>query len=110
MNKLKEHIVFKTLTLLLVATLLVPSAVKFVHTFTHHKHEVCLAGKTTHLHKLDVDCDFYKFKLNKSFTLYNHFVKLFSTQEKPLEIVSQYRFLSKYQHLHYSLRGPPSLV
>lgn len=109
---LREHIIFKILTLTLVLSLFVPSIVKFTHIFTHahHKHEVCSGKKTTHLHELDSDCDFYSFKLNNNFTVSFSSIDLFSRKKKKKEIVPQYQFLSKFQHLHFSLRGPPSLI
>lgn len=110
MSQIKEHIVFKIITFSLALMLLVPSAIKFAHIFTHHNHKVCIGGQSTHIHKVDLDCDFHKFQLNQNFTLNNSYIELFSPQEKSLEIVSQYTFLSKYQRLHFSLRGPPSLI
>ena len=110
MKNLKDHILFKTLALLLVVTLLIPSVTKFAHLFAHHKHDICLGEKTTHLHEINNDCDFYKFKLATvyTFTLFNF--EFFSVQENYFEIVSQYQFLSEFQQLHTALRGPPSLV
>ena len=107
MNHIKQHIIFKIITLLLVVSLLIPTVVKFTHIFSHHEHEVCLGEKTTHLHELDLDCSFYKFKLNNNVTFSFFNVDLISPQEEQFEILSLYSFLSKYQRLHFSLRGPP---
>jgi hypothetical protein len=96
--------------LFIIAVLLVPSVVKFTHVFTHHKHEVCEGGDTTHIHKVDLDCEFHKFQLNNNFTFNNSYSELFSPQVNSLKTVSQYRFLSKYLRLPFSLRGPPSLI
>ncbi|MFD1162998.1 hypothetical protein [Hwangdonia seohaensis] len=110
MQSIKEHIAFKVITLCIAALFLVPSAVKFAHIFTHHTHEVCEGYNTTHIHKVDVDCDFYKFKLNKNFTYSFFYVDLFLEQIDTQQIASQYYFLSKYQRLQTSLRGPPTLI
>ena len=110
MSAIKKHIVFRIFTILLVASLLVPTLVKLTHFFEHHKHVICKGETSTHIHKVDLDCDFHKFQLNKNFTLNNSNLKLFLPQEKTLEIVSQYSYLSKYQRLHFSLRGPPALI
>lgn len=110
MIAIKKHIVFKILTFVLVASLLTPSVVKFTHIFAHHKHEVCLGEKTTHLHKFDRDCEFHKFKLNNNFTPSFFYVDIFNQQKEHLKIVSLYYFLSQYQRLQFSLRGPPSLI
>ena len=110
MPNLKEHIIFKTFTLALIATLLIPSIIKFCHTLSHHEHKVCLGKKSTHIHEVDLDCDFHKFQLNKTFTISNSFSALFICEELSVKIVSQYDFLNSYQKLHFALRGPPSLI
>ena len=110
MKQIKEHIIFKLITLVLVLSLFVPTVVKFNHVFVHHTHKVCLDDTTTHIHKVDLDCEFHKFQLNQNFTFNQTYLQLFSPQEKDIEIVSQYNFLSKYQRLHFSLRGPPALI
>jgi len=107
---LKEHIIFKILSFTLAWAILIPTAVKFTHVFNHYKHEVCLGEKTTHLHKLELDCKFYDFKLTKNYLLAHFSFNVFETKKLPLKIVSPYIFLSSYQKLHFSLRGPPSLV
>lgn len=110
MQDLKKHIVFKIITLIIAVVFLVPSAIKFSHVFTHHTHEVCKGELTSHIHKVDIDCDFYKFQLNKNFTYLLFNVDLFLENNEPQQIVSQYHFLSKYQRLQTSLRGPPALI
>lgn len=109
MIKLKEHITFKLFALLTVALLLTPTAIKFAHIFNHHTHKVCLGEASTHIHQVDLDCDFFKFKTNKNFTFTTFPLNLLTEKEQQLEIVSQYLFLSEYQRLHISLRGPPQI-
>lgn len=106
----KEHIVFKVLTFLLVLALLIPSTVKLIHVFEHHEHEVCIGGDTTHIHIVDFDCEFQKFQLNNNFTLSNITFEVFQLNENSNVVESFYNFLSKYQRLHFSLRGPPALI
>ena len=110
MKKAKEHIVFKSIIIILIITLLVPSVVKLAHVFENHKHEVCKNPQKTHFHEFDLDCEFYLFKLNPQTPFTNVYigVKEFCDDFKP--IISQYHFVSDYQHLAFSLRGPPSLV
>ena len=110
MNFAKEHIAFKILTIFLVVTLLVPSAVKLAHVFEHHKHEICEGGDSTHIHKVDLDCEFQKFQINNNFALTQLTFEVFKLNENSKIIESQYRFLSNYQRLHFSLRGPPAFV
>ena len=112
MSQAKEHIIFKSLTMLLVITLMFPSAIKLSHVFTHHnhKHDICKGEKTTHLHTLDLDCDFYKFQINKPFIFsktYTHKI-LSEPNRKVLNLT--YKFLINHRPLSFSLRGPPILV
>lgn len=106
----RKHIILRILSICLVCTLLFPTSFKFAHIFEHHNHEVCVGGDTTHIHQVDLDCDFQKFQLNNNLTFSTTLFKLFEAQIESSKIISQYTFLSKYQRLHFSLRGPPSLV
>ncbi|MDU8886924.1 hypothetical protein RXV94_12190 [Yeosuana sp. MJ-SS3] len=110
MQELKQHIVFKILSIALLITILIPSAVKLAHVFQNHKHEVCLEQHKTHLHTLDLECKFYKFKVNNTFTIpvFNIEIAVLKKEHKP--ILSHYSFISHFQSLHFSLRAPPQLV
>ena len=107
MYNLRHHIAFKLFAILVVAFFLAPTAVKFVHIFNHHTHKVCTNKKSTHIHQVDLDCDFFKFQINKTFTFSSFVVNLFSEKEIQPKIDSHYLFLSDFQYLHFSLRGPP---
>ena len=87
-----------------------PAAFKLAHVFEHHKHEICTGEDSTHIHQVDLDCEFHKFQLNTNFNISNAVFELFQIKKETSQIQSQYTFLSKYQQLHFSLRGPPSLV
>jgi hypothetical protein len=112
MENLKEHIAFKILAIALIITIAIPSVIKFSHVFTHHKHkhEICKGERTTHLHEIDLDCEFYKFKLNNNFTLPQYSTAIFIENNQSKEVSNQYLFLSNYQRLHFSLRGPPMSI
>lgn len=110
MQYLKEHIIFKTLAIVLVISLITPTLVKFAHVFEDHKHEVCISKQQAHLHTLDIDCEFYKFKVNKSFTFNVVNYNLQSVVNNHKISSSQYQFISEYQRLSFALRGPPQLV
>ena len=110
MSVLKQHILFKALTLILVLTLILPSAVKFTHVFEKHHHEVCYGESDAHFHTLDIECEFYNFKLNVPFTLPENVGVLTTYFEINNVITKDYSFLSDYQRLHFSLRGPPALT
>lgn len=109
LQSIKQHIGFKVATLTLVLVLLVPTAVKFIHVFNHHRHEICNGEYQTHLHTLDLDCSFQKFKLTNPFTIPVFSVDIFIPKQNHENIVAHYLFLSEFQHLHFSLRGPPQL-
>ena len=107
MQKFKEHISFKIVTLILVLTLLTPTAAKFVHIFNHHKHEICKGEYQSHLHTSNLDCSFHKFKLTTPFTIPVFSIDFFITEHNHINTIAYYLYLNEYEHLHFSLRGPP---
>lgn len=107
MNLLGQKNIFKVFTLVLAVSLLLPSATKFMHIFEDHHHEVCYGEPDAHFHTLDLDCEFYKFQLNIPFTIPENLTDLVVFPEIKTIIPSEYSFLSEYQCLHFSLRGPP---
>ncbi|MFL0352700.1 hypothetical protein [Xanthomarina sp. GH4-25] len=109
MQYTKQHILFRVFTVLLVLAVLAPSVVKLSHAYSHtnHKHEICLGEKQVHFHTLDVDCEFHKFQLNTAFTIPVNTFKVLKKQNNHQLINSQYHFISEFQQLHFSLRGPP---
>ncbi|MCX7549734.1 hypothetical protein [Xanthomarina sp. F2636L] len=109
MQEIKQHIIFRIISILLVVFVLMPSAFKLSHAFSHnhHKHEVCLGEAQAHLHTLDIDCEFQKFQLNTAFNLPEYTYEFLEKAENHQVINSQYFFISEFQKLHFSLRGPP---
>ena len=99
MLQVKKHIASKFLVVLLTIILVAPVFVKSYHIFEDHKHEVCKTPNKTHFHEYEIDCEFYNFKLNTQFNL-----------SITSDITSQYYFISDYQQLQFSLRGPPLSV
>ena len=97
-----------TFCLLLVAFLITPSIVKTAHALIEHEHLECKAIGQLHIHEVELDCAFQDFNLSPQF--HSTLVEM----PQPLiihisnKISSQYTFLSKYQKLHFALRGPPS--
>lgn len=107
MNVKKE--IFK---IILAATfslaLLLPTAVKFAHTFENHDHEVC-TDFTVHIHKTQLDCSICDFH----FSIFS-----FETQNHPeFSILNSFHktetiyLLPDFtlNEIHYFLRGPPLL-
>jgi len=109
-NRLKAHIIYKSIVILLITSFLLPSIVKFAHVFENHKHEVCETPQKSHYHEFELDCEFYKFNLNPQISLAVSSFDLIDLIVKSNVIESQYQSISKFQRLSFSLRGPPDLV
>ncbi|MEP3836082.1 MAG: hypothetical protein ABJM36_00445 [Algibacter sp.] len=110
MHVVREHIVFRLLTVVLVVTLLIPAGVKLAHVFEHHNHKVCLGDGSTHIHKVDLDCEFQKFSITHHFQLSEEFIEFFQTLSPARNYSLTYQFLNNHRPLSFSLRGPPFLV
>lgn len=110
MNVLKEDITFKIFTACVALILLAPTLTKFVHTFEHHNHEVCDGTQKTHIHKVDLDCEFYKFQINNHFLTPSENNNWLQTNYYHKVFDLTYKFLNNHRQLSFSLRGPPVLV
>ena len=110
MLQIKEHIASKVLVVLLTIVLVTPLFVKLNHLFEDHKHEVCKTPYTNHFHEYEIDCEFYDFKLNTELNYSITSISIPDYKEVTQSIVSQYFFISDYQQLQFSLRGPPLFV
>jgi len=106
--KTRQHILFKIIALVLLLAVLLPSAVKFAHVLEDHKHEVCIDYSNTHLHEIDLDCEFYKFKINPNVYLLNNNFDLSNIPHFFKSKISSYNFLTYYQQKSEYLRGPPN--
>lgn len=109
MSRYKESLIFKSLIITLVITLLVPSFVKLAHAFENHKHNVCVKPQKSHFHQYNIDCEFYKFKMNPQIVISFDYSEIILITKIAAPIISQYEFISDYQQLSFSLRGPPSV-
>ena len=107
MNTYRQHIAFRIATILIVLCLVLPIVTKFSHVFSHHKHEVCLGENQSHFHEIDMDCEFFKFKLNHQTTFSTFEFEPILVKDHQEIISSRYVFLSSFQKLHFTLRGPP---
>jgi hypothetical protein len=110
MQIIRTHIIGKVLVILLSMFLLAPLAVKLNHIFEDHKHEVCKTPNKLHFHNLQLDCKFYDFRLNTYYYQSPEVFEIFDIEDIQETMVSQYHFISHYQRLQFSLRGPPSYV
>lgn len=111
MFKLKQHKIIKVSALILALVFLLPVVINFIHNLKHdHQHKLCDNFNETHLHKLEKDCDLCKFKLSQNYHNINTnfvFVQVVISTER---IYTSYSYKYNYQHLSFSLRGPPVLV
>ncbi|WP_282124103.1 hypothetical protein [Algibacter mikhailovii] len=110
MTSPRNHISFRALTVILGLALLIPSLVKFVHIFEHSEHQVCVSEDATHIHKIDLDCEFQKFQITNyalsDIDIFQSTIVDYITETPFLT----YKFLNKHRPLSFSLRGPPALV
>jgi len=90
--------------------LFVPAGVKMAHVFAHKHHKVCVGGDSTHIHQVDLNCEFHKFSITHHFQLPEEFVELFQISSHTRTYNLTYKFLNNHRPLSFSLRGPPTLV
>lgn len=103
-----KHITLKCSALVLIVALLLPLGIKFAHTFEDHTHEVCTDYSSTHLHEIDLDCEFYDFNTTTfTYFLYNS-VSLFKSiiSTKPISYYTTH-VVNAYKHSNRQLRAPP---
>ena len=103
----------KCLGLFLAVVVLLPSTVKLLHAFNHHEHTVCLndgVDRDTHFHETDIECEFYKFKLNND--IYFNASELEESEDVEINrtVLTYYTFQKSHQQDTSSQRGPPALV
>ncbi len=110
MKKNKQHILLRGFVLFLAMAILLPTAVKLAHAFNHHEHVVCLGDSSTHIHKVDLDCEFHKFQLSNHFLLPNESYNWSPVTNYSLTLSLTYKFINNHRTLSFSLRGPPILV
>lgn len=107
MNFYRTQLISSITTLLLVLCILAPTAVKLSHAIYEHESLQCTEPGAIHVHEIELDCDFQKFKLS---TQYYSILVNFETKILPVELIKNsdfYSFLNNYQKLPFALRGPP---
>ena len=77
------------------------------HELFEHEHFECTALGELHIHEVELDCEFQKFNLSNYTYLELVKIPAYIIVPKMQQCFSQYTFLSKYQQLHFALRGPP---
>lgn len=110
--KTKINLIIKGIALCLSLTVIAPSIVKFTHAFSHHEHELCDNPNPSedHFHQVDLDCEFYKFKISNTIFFGSPFIEQIDPTNIT-EITNSYDFSFKpHPELSSYLRGPPYTV
>lgn len=111
MHQLRQHIIFRISTIFLALILLLPAAINFVHNIEHnHQFELCDNPHDVHLHKLEKECDFCKFKVSQDYHNIAINYKIVKSVISTECFYTLYSYQYNYQHVSFSLRAPPSLV
>ncbi|HCO85017.1 MAG TPA: hypothetical protein DIT95_16025 [Arenibacter sp.] len=105
-----RNIAFSFIAVLLVGLIALPSILKLKHAIFEHHTFVCKEKGKLHIHEVELDCDYHKFNLTHYYTLFQKEFITFTVIAKSKKIINFYNFLSKYQKLHFSRRGPPSTI
>ncbi|GGW25860.1 hypothetical protein GCM10007383_08440 [Arenibacter certesii] len=94
----------------MVVLFALPGSIKAKHAMLEHHTFVCKEKGKLHVHEVELECEFHKY--NISHFIFPEFKGLDNPiwKTKAMKIADYYQFLSKYQKLHFSLRGPPSVV
>lgn len=109
MTWFKEKLLFPLCAIILIAGIFTPYAIKIVHGIYEHKEFKCASHGELHIHEVEFDCDFQKYKLTTQFyPVFYEDIDSPKLEARKLDD-NHYAFLSKYQQLHFNLRGPPSI-
>lgn len=107
-----EHSIKKGLqaiaAIILVVVMQLPAVAKISHAIYEHVDIECKDYGSLHIHEVEFDCEFDKYNLSTKYLVPDFFVLEQEFLVIPESNFSIYSFLSKYQKLHFSLRGPPS--
>jgi len=96
--------------LVLTIVLLLPSILNYTHVFAHDFNFACDEHSTTHLHESTLDCDLCDF--HPTPVIVYQFLNFNLDEVLPpnKKFFNSYEFLSDFQKLSFSLRGPPSSI
>lgn len=105
----KRDLSLSLAAVLLIICMALPSIMKLAHAIHGHNHQKCTENIALHLHEAGFDCEFQKFKLTQQFYAPLQEFRIFQNTSINERNYNYYFFLSSYQKLHFSLRGPPSV-
>jgi hypothetical protein len=107
MHLVKDKIIFPIIGVILVASLIGPYFVKISHALYEHEKLHCISTDL-HIHEIEFDCDFEHYQLSTFYYPLFNYPNFIDTTSVNKTIINNYFFLSKYQQLHFVLRGPPT--
>tara|TARA_R110000868_G_scaffold4211_13_gene26660 strand:+ start:65106 stop:65438 length:333 start_codon:yes stop_codon:yes gene_type:complete len=102
-----KKILLSCISILILAALAIPDAVKISHAITEHKEQTCVEKGTVHFHEAEFDCDFHKYHITTYFYPQSINYTVAFQDSKIKQNQNYYFLLSEFQKLHFSLRGPP---
>lgn len=102
-----QRILFPFAAIFLLACFFTPYLLKIEHGIFEHKEVLCTESGELHFHEIELDCDFYKFQLKQLFHPAFNAPKVQVHIPPKKRLIDHYCYLSKYQKLHFVLRGPP---
>ena len=98
------------MAIILVAIISLPSIIKIKHALTEHQSFVCKEKGTLHFHEVELDCKFDDFSITTQIFPGTPIIDILTWEPENEKIENFYDFLNKYQKLHFSRRGPPSIA
>lgn len=92
--------------LVLSIVVFLPTVVQLVHVFEKHEHTICVSESDQHFHQKDLDCVLCHLQ-GETYGIITENYEVIFNKEQPASVSKKYNFLSNYQQLSFSLRGPP---
>ncbi|SNR48214.1 hypothetical protein SAMN04488009_2098 [Maribacter sedimenticola] len=108
MSLTKHKIVNSIVAIILLVGLLGPYFVKISHAMHEHENVQCVMKGELHIHAVEFNCDFEHYHLSTFFNPEFDCPNFIAPSTITKVITNNYYFLSKYQQLHFVLRGPPT--
>lgn len=108
MRFIRDNIIFPLVAIILLGGLMGPYIVKIAHALYEHEELHCVTKGKLHIHAVEFDCDFDHYQLASFYDPQFDYPEFFNATTVSENTINNYYFLSKYQQLHFVLRGPPT--
>ncbi len=106
---MRHKAIFSLVSICIIGCLFTPYIIKINHGLLTHEDTICVAKGDLHIHEIEFDCDFYKYQISSLFYIGLVKPKLIQLAASSEKLTNHYVFTSKFQKLHFVLRGPPVL-